>query len=96
MLTYGRVSQSDTDDNILKAVCALADAIYQLDGVKADIAKRGGGVVSSMSSLGMSVSISNSDTDLAKAGASAKEEQKYLFGVAEEYLAGSGLLYGGY
>ena len=95
-LTFGRVSEDSTDDDVKKAVCALADAIYQLDGVKAEIAKRGGSVVASMSSLGMSVSFGNSDTELARAGASAKDEQRYLFGVAETYLAGSGLLYGGF
>ncbi len=95
-LTFGRVSEDSTDDNVMKAVCALADALYVLDGAKQSIAEAGGSVVTSMSSLGMSKSFSNSDTELARAAADMKEETKYLRDVAEQYLQGSGLLYGGY
>jgi len=96
-LTYGRLKKLDSySDDVKKAVCSIADSLYAIDSIKKVIQKNDGAVVSSMSSLGVSVSYSNELTSLQKASASDSAERTFLMCRAKEYLQGSGLLYAGF
>lgn len=96
-LTFARFKKlTEYTANVKKALCSLADALYAVDTLKAGIINNNGNIVSSMSSLGVSVSYANDITSLKKAACDSKEEHIYLRNAVKEYLQGSGLLYAGF
>ena len=97
-ITAGKSSKlTEYPAEVKDCVCALCDALYAIDSVKSCIRENNGNIVSSMSSLGVSVSYSSGDvTELKKAAMSLGGENIYMKKIATEYLMGSGLLYVGF
>lgn len=96
-LTSGRLACMDTySDKIKDAICALCDALHDIDTVRTSIRENNGNVVSSMSSFGISVSYASDVTELRRAAVSLAGENCYLRKIASEYLIGSGLMYVGF
>ena len=68
-LTNGNITEeslSEYDEKIQKAVCALADTLYQIDYKSAHANDENGGNVKSMSSGGRSISFGTNETLIDK------------------------------
>lgn len=97
-LTNGNItdeSLSEYDEKIQKAVCALADALYQIDYKTAHANDENGGNVKSMSSGGRSISFGTNETLIDKVLGDRVAQNRLCYDTVCEYLSGTGLLYAG-
>lgn len=96
LLSFGRLASVIITDNIKKAICVLADAIYAIDAIEQSaFNNQGNATVSSMSSLGVSISYTNDVTSVKQAISSDKEYHKFCRAKVMPYLYGAGMLGGG-
>ncbi len=82
------------NDKIQKAVCALINAMYQVD-YSTKHANDEKGNVKSMSSGGMSVSFGDNSTVYSNVIGDAKKQKALYFSEIQVYLHGTGLLFQG-
>ena len=97
-LTFGNItndSLKEFEDKIQKAVCAIADILYQLDFKTIHANDENGGNVKSMSSGGRSISFGSNETVIDKVLGDKNAQNRLFYDTACEYLSGTGLLYAG-
>lgn len=82
-------------DRIQKAVCALADLLYQIDYRTAHANDPKTGNVKSMSSGGRSVSFGSNETMIDKVLNDKNAQTRLCYDTVCEYLSDTGLLYAG-
>lgn len=81
---------------INKAVCALAEVMYQIDNAtKQANDKSMGGVIQSRSSGGESVTFASIPTVISAVLTDNNAQQRLMFDTVRRYLSNSGLLYQG-
>ncbi|MBE5877696.1 MAG: hypothetical protein E7290_12515 [Lachnospiraceae bacterium] len=98
-LTFGRLQDlTEFDENVQKAVCALAEVEYQIDmASKATMLRENGsgGMIKSKSSGGESISYDVGNNLIYSVLNDEKAQGKLKYNTARKYLRGSGLLYAG-
>ncbi len=97
-LTNGNITEeslAEYDEKIQKAVCALADTLYQIDYKTAHANDENGGNVKSMSSGGRSISFGSNETLIDKVLGDKVAQNRLCYDTVCEYLSGTGLLYAG-
>ncbi len=97
-LTYGRIDEvvrTRFDEQIQKAVCALADLLYKIDYKLSHANDEKGGNVKSMSSGGRSISFGTNETFIDKVLGDKTAQNRLCYETVCEYLSGTGLLYAG-
>lgn len=97
-LTYGNItdeSLKEYDEKIQKAVCALADLLYQIDYKTSHANDEKGGNVKSMSSGGRSISFGTNETLIDKVLNDKGAQNRLCYDTICDYLSGTGLLYAG-
>ena len=97
-LTYGRIDEvvrTRFDEQIQKAVCALADLLYKIDYKLSHANGEKGGNVKSMSSGGRSISFGTNETFIDKVLGDKTAQNRLCYETVCEYLSGTGLLYAG-
>lgn len=97
-LTNGNItdeSLKEYDEKIQKAVCALADLLYQIDFKTKHASDESGGNVKSMSSGGRSISFGTNETLVDKVLNDKGAQNRLCYDTVCEYLSGTGLLYAG-
>lgn len=98
-LTNGNITEeslTEYDEKIQKAVCALADTLYQIDYKTAHANDENGGNVKSMSSGGRSISFGSNETLIDKVLGDKVAQNRLCYDTVCEYLSGTGLLFAGY
>ncbi len=85
----------DITTAVQMAACAVADKLFAIDAAARIANTQEEGNVKSKSSGNESVSYATAETDVTKALADPKVKKMLLYGVAVEYLTGTGLLYWG-
>lgn len=88
-------SLAEHDEKIQKAVCALADVLYQIDYKMAHANDENGGNIKSMSSGGRSISFGSNETLIDKVLGDKVAQNRLCYDTVCEYLSGTGLLYAG-
>ena len=97
-LTYGNITEEslkEYDVKIQKAVCALADLLFQIDHKTSHANDESGGNVKSMSSGGRSISFGTNETLVDKVLGDKVAQNRLCYDTICDYLAGTGLLYAG-
>ena len=98
-LTFGRLKDfTEYDENVQKAVCALAEVNYQIDiASKATMVHENGsgGVIKSKGSGGESVSYEVGNNLIYSVLNDEKAQGKLKYNTARKYLRSTGLLYAG-
>lgn len=97
-LTFGNINEDtvkEYDKQIQKAICALADLLYQIDYKTVHANDEAGANVKSMSSGGRSISFGSNETLVDKVIGDKAAQNRLCYDTACEYLAGTGLLYAG-
>lgn len=98
MLTSGNITEKALEEHsisIQKAVCALADLLYELDKATKTATAKDENNVKAKSSGGESITYGDSQTVVTKVLSDRNAQNKLLYDTAAEYLAGTGLLYAG-
>lgn len=89
---------AEYEDKVQKAVCALAEVLYQIDiAMKATMVHEdgNGGVIKSKSSGGESVSYDVSNNLIYVVLKDEAAQKKLKYNTVAKYLRGTGLLYAG-
>lgn len=97
-MTFGHIDDAAMKaygDRIQKAVCALADMLYQIDYRTVHANDPNGGNVKSMSSGGRSVSFGSNETMIDKVLNDKNAQTRLCYDTVCEYLSDTGLLYAG-
>lgn len=98
-LTFDRLKDVDEyDEKVQKAVCELAEVLYQIDiAMKATMVREdgNGGVIKSKSSGGESVSYDVSNNLIYVVLKDEAAQKKLKYNTVAKYLRGTGLLYAG-
>ena len=98
-ITSGNITAEaieEYDLQIEKAVCALADLLYEIDkATKLSIAKDESNV-KSRSSGNESITYAEADTLVTKVLSDKRAQERLMYDTVAEYLTGTGLLYAGY
>lgn len=92
MLTFGRLKNglpTEHTSAIKKCVCAMAEALSDIELSKASIRNVGGAGVASVSAGNESIAYN------AKYGLYEADTNKMMYQIAGTYLSGTGLLYAG-
>lgn len=97
-LTHGNITEENRqeyDTRIQKAICALADLLYQIDFKTNHSCDEKGGNIKSMSSGGRSISFGTNETLVDKVLGDKVAQNRLCYDTICDYLAGTGLLYAG-
>ena len=97
-LTYGNINEVTREkysEEIQRAVCALAELLYQIDFKTSHAGDEKGGNVKSMSSGGRSISFGTNETLIDKVLGDKIAQNRLCHDTVCEYLSGTGLLYAG-
>lgn len=99
MFTGGRLKEiSEYDDDVQKAVCALADVEYQIDNAMkhSGVDENGNGkIVKSKSSGNESISYDVGSNMITVVLSDSKAQEKLRLDTVKKYLSETGLLYWG-
>lgn len=98
VLTYGNITEEslqEYDERVQKAVCAVADLMYQIELATMTANAKDTTNVKSYSSGGESITYGSAETIVTKVLADPVAQNRLLLDAAAEYLSGTGLLYAG-
>ena len=98
LLTYGNITEETLQmysQPIKKAVCVLADLLYEIEKETAAVNAKDKSNIKSVSSGGESVTYAEKQTIISKVLSDKTAQNKLLQDAAAEYLTSTGLLYAG-
>lgn len=98
MLTFGHITDEALEEyntQIQKAVCALADLLFELDKATKTATAKDDSNVRSKSSGGESITFCDADTLVTKVLSDKAAQNRLMYDTVAEYLSGTGLLYAG-
>ena len=98
-ITSGNITAEaieEYDLQIEKAVCALADLLYEIDKATRTATAKDESNVKSRSSGNESITYGDSDTLVTKVLSDKQAQNRLFYDTVAEYLTGTGLLYAGY
>lgn len=98
MLTFGHITDEALEEyntQIQKAVCALADLLFELDKATKTATAKDDSNVRSKSSGGESITFGDADTLVTKVLSDKAAQNRLMYDTVAEYLSGTGLLYAG-
>lgn len=98
LITSGNITESALEEHsirIQKAVCALADLLFEIDKATKTATSKDDSNVKSKSSGGESITFGDSQTLVTKVLSDKTAQDRLMYDTVKEYLSGTGLLYAG-
>ena len=98
-LTYGNITAEKAEEYdipVQKAVCALADLLYEIDKATRNATAKDESNVKSRSSGNESITYAEAETLVTKVLSDKQAQDRLMYDTVAEYLTGTGLLYAGY
>lgn len=98
MITFGHITDDtlqEYDAQIQKAVCALADLLYEMDKATKTANSKETDNIKSRSSGGESITYGDQETLVSKVLSDKAAQNRLMYDTVAEYLSGTGLLYAG-
>ena len=98
-ITSGNITAEAIEEynlQIEKAVCALADLLYEIDKATRNATAKDESNVKSRSSGNESITYAEAETLVTKVLSDKQAQDRLMYDTVAEYLTGTGLLYAGY